>query len=80
MRPIKPHLRRAARPLAGLALALLLTGLGGCGPKEIGAGSSDEGAASGGGAPAAELMRYPMTGASARERMLYMSNRPDVMG
>ena len=35
--------------------------------------------ASGGGAPTAEMMRYPMTGSGARERMLYLSNRPDVM-
>ena len=79
MRALKPLLGHGPRPLAGLILALLLAGAAGCGPKEIGAGSSDEVVASGGGAPSAELMRYPMTGANARERMLYLQNRPDVM-
>ena len=53
--------------------------LAACGPKEIGQGSSQESAGAGGGAPAAELMRYPMTGTNLRERMLYLHNRPDVM-
>ena len=55
MRPHKPLIGRGLRPLG--ALALLLAALGGCGPREIGAGSSDEAVASGGGAPSAELMR-----------------------
>lgn len=70
---------RLGRPGAALALALLLGALPACGPKEIGAGSSQESTGAGGGAPAAELMRYPMTGANMRERMLYLHNRPDVM-
>ena len=69
-------LRRTA---CALVLALALASLAACGPKEIGAGSSVESTEAGGGAPSAELMRYPMTGANARERMLYLSNRPDIM-
>ena len=69
---------RLGRPCAALALALLLGALSACGPKEIGQGSSQESTGAGG-APAAELMRYPMTGANVRERMLYLHNRPDVM-
>lgn len=70
----------ALRPLAlVLALAISLAALAACGPRDIGAGSSQESAGTGGGASSAELMRYPMTGANARERMLYLHNRPDVM-
>lgn len=65
--------------LSGFAALFLSMALSACGPREIGAGSSEEHAVSGGGAPTAEMMRYPMAGASARERMLYLSNRPDVM-
>lgn len=79
MRQMDCSLRHASRLLSGLILAFSLTTLGGCGPREIGTGSSGESGASGGGASSAELMRYPMTGASTRERMLYLSNRPDVM-
>ena len=53
--------------------------LAGCGPKDIGAGSSSDGER---GAPApstAEQLRYPMTGAGNTQRMLYYYNRPDVM-
>lgn len=71
--------RRPRHPLSGLAALLLAMALSACGPREIGAGSSEESPPSGGSAPTAEMMRYPMTGASARERMLYLSNRPDVM-
>ena len=73
--------RHNALARAGLALALAcaLAGLAACGPKEIGEGSSLESRGASGGAPSAELMRYPMTGANYRERMLYLSNRPDVM-
>ena len=59
--------------------ALLLPVLAGCGPKDIGAGSSSDGER---GAPApstAEQLRYPMTGAGNTQRMLYYYNRPDVM-
>lgn len=56
-----------------------------CGPKEIGEGSSSDAAGSysapsgGGHTTAAEMMRYPMTGASPVERRLYYSTRPDIM-
>lgn len=59
--------------------ALLLPVLAGCGPKDIGAGSSSDGER---GAPppsTAEQLRYPMTGAGNTQRMLYYYNRPDVM-
>ena len=51
--------------------ALLLPVLAGCGPKDIGAGSSSDGER---GAPApstAEQLRTPMTGAGNTQRMLY---------
>lgn len=70
---------RPGRSCAAVALTLLLAVLSACGPREIGQGSSVESRGAGGGAPSAELMRYPMTGANARERMLYLHNRPDVM-
>lgn len=68
-----------SRTAFALALAFALAALPGCGPKDIGAGSSEESVGTGGGQPSAELMRYPVTGASPRERMLYFNNRPDVM-
>lgn len=69
---------RRSLPLRGFAALLLALALSACGPREIGTGSSEESMSSGG-ATTAEMMRYPMTGAGARERMLYLSNRPDVM-
>ena len=68
-----------SRSTVALALAFALAALPACGPKEIGAGSSVENREAGGGAPTAELMRYPMTGASPRERMLYLNTRPDIV-
>ena len=70
-------LRRAAI----LVLAGALAATSACGPKDIGTGSSgaSSAAGAGAGAPTAALRRYPMTGANARERMLYLHNRPDVM-
>lgn len=65
--------------LVAFSLGLCLAFLAACGPKEIGADSADENPGSGGSAPSAELMRYPMTGANARERLLYLHNRPDIM-
>lgn len=75
------HLNVSAlrRPALALALAVSLAALPACGPREIGAGSSAESREAGGGAPSAELMRYPMTGASPRERMLYLNTRPDIV-
>jgi hypothetical protein len=58
-----------------LLLALLLPG---CGPKDIGAGSSDEPRRPLGVAPEDNL-RYAATGANNTQRMLYYFNRPDVM-
>ncbi|WP_022655846.1 hypothetical protein [uncultured Desulfovibrio sp.] len=65
---------------AFLLLTALLTGLAltGCGPKDVGTHSSsneEHGALP----PPAEQMRYPMTGTSNTQRMLYYYNRPDVM-
>lgn len=52
----------------------------GCGPREIGQGVSTwKPASSGGGQPAAEMMRYPLIGSSNTQKMLYNTNRPDVM-
>lgn len=73
------HTTAPRRRAAALAVALALGALAACGPRDIGAGSSVESRGQGGGAPSAELMRYPMTGANARERMLYLTNRPDIM-
>lgn len=61
-------------------LAVLLSLEPACGPKEIGQGvSSWKPASSGGGQPAAEMMRYPLLGSSNTQKMLYHTNRPDVM-
>lgn len=79
MRTTNVSFRRPPLLFSGFAALLLCMTLSACGPREIGTGSSEESMGSGGGAPSAEMMRYPMTGASARERMLYLSNRPDVM-
>ncbi|MBD5647481.1 MAG: chemotaxis protein [Desulfovibrio sp.] len=73
------HTNALCRTALALALAFALAALPACGPKEIGAGSSVENREAGGGAPSAELMRYPMTGASPRERMLYLNTRPDIV-
>lgn len=59
-----------------LAPPAILTG---CGPKEIGQGASSWKPASSGGQPAAELMRYPVLGSNNTQKMLYHTNRPDVM-
>lgn len=60
---------------------LLLLGflfLSGCGPREIGEGTSDL-PASTPEASASDMLRYPMTGMSNTQKMLYWQNRPDVM-
>ncbi|MBD5607261.1 MAG: chemotaxis protein [Desulfovibrio sp.] len=49
-----------------------------CGPREIGGGRSPE-PTNYGGASAADIMRYPMTGANRSEKMLYYYNKPEVM-
>ena len=73
------HTNALCRTALALVQALALAALPACGPKEIGQGSSVENREAGGGAPSAELMRYPMTGASPRERMLYLNTRPDIV-
>ena len=62
--------------LCSLALASLLTG---CGPKDIGAGSSGDAAATAQGVAAEDQLRYPIMGSSRTQQLLYMQNRPDVM-
>ncbi len=57
----------------------ILVLLGGCGPKEIGEGTSDYVSEKTGDASTAEKMRYPMTGANRTQQMLYYYNKPDVM-
>lgn len=61
--------------LALLALALLT----GCGPRDIGTGTSSDYARSSPGMAAEDHLRYPMTGMNNTQRMLYYYNRPDVM-
>lgn len=57
----------------------LLPGLAaGCGPREIGTGTSAE-PPDYHQATAADQLRYPMTGASRTQRMLYYYNLPEVM-
>ena len=63
-------------------LALLLTaagGLSGCGPKDIGEGSSDHYDSQPQGVSVEDQLRYPVYGSSNTQRMLYLQNRPDVM-
>ena len=62
--------------------ALLLAavgGLGGCGPRDIGAGSSSESDSQPQGVSVEDQLRYPIYGSSNTQRMLYMQNRPDIM-
>lgn len=54
-----------------------LAAASGCGPREIGQGSSTAQADIG--PSVAENMRLPMTGAGHTQQMLYYYNRPDVM-
>ena len=61
---------------APLLLLLLLASA--CGPKEIGQGHSEP-ASLGGHRDVADQMRQPFTGAAPAERMLYFSNKPEVM-
>ena len=57
---------------------LLLSLLAACGPKEIGldSESTSSGETS---VSVAEQMRYPLFGSGAKERMLYVNNKMDVM-
>ena len=70
------------RKTASCLFALLLTavsGLGGCGPKDISSGSSYESESRPQGVSVEDQLRYPMYGSSNTQRMLYMQNRPDIM-
>lgn len=68
---------RAVLP-ARLAALFLTALLAGCGPRDIGAGSSSD-EERGAALSSAEQMRYPMTGTNNTQRMLYYYNQPDVM-
>lgn len=75
-RPQKPAYIKEMKGWIGfLAVGALLLG---CAPKEIGGSSETDSPA--GEAAAADQMRYPLTGAANRERVLYLYNRPEVMG
>lgn len=52
---------------------------GGCGPKDIGAGSSSENDSQPQGVSVEDQLRYPVYGSNNTQRMLYYQNRPDVM-
>ena len=70
------------RMTAACLFALLLTavsGLGGCGPKDISSGSSYESESRPQGVSVEDQLRYPMYGSSNTQRMLYYQSRPDVM-
>ncbi|MFT3959150.1 MAG: chemotaxis protein [Desulfovibrio sp.] len=69
------------KTLACLFVVLLAAvgGLGGCGPKDIGAGSSSENDSQPQGVSVEDQLRYPVYGSSNTQRMLYYQNRPDVM-
>ena len=63
-------------------LALLLaatSGMAGCGPKDIGEGSSDRYESQPQGVSVEDQLRYPIYGSSNTQRMLYYQSRPDVM-
>ena len=63
-------------------LAMLLTaagGLAGCGPKDIGEGSSAANDSHPQGVSVEDQLRYPIYGSSNTQRMLYLQNRPDIM-
>lgn len=63
-----------------LRLALVAVfALAGCGPADIGTGSSSDHVAASPGLAPEEQLRYPMTGMSNTQHMLYHVNRPEVM-
>lgn len=70
------------RKTAACLLVLLLAasgGMGGCGPKDIGEGSSARYDSQPQGVSVEDQLRYPIYGSNNTQRMLYMQNRPDVM-
>ena len=70
--------RKSVACLFALLLAAV-GGLGGCGPKDIGAGSSSESDSQPQGVSVEDQLRYPVYGSNNTQRMLYYQNRPDVM-
>lgn len=72
-----PFLFRSALMSRFFALFLLL-GVAACGPREIGEGSTQE-LSGPREAAAVEALRLPVSGANNTQRMLYWTNRPDVM-
>lgn len=63
-----------------LLTAFLLFVLNACGPREIGRSVEEDTALpEPGGMATAEQMRYPITGTGYTQKMLYYSNRPDIM-
>ena len=73
-----PMNRKSAACLFVLLLAAV-GGMGGCGPKDIGAGSSSENDSQPQGVSVEDQLRYPVYGSNNTQRMLYYQNRPDVM-
>ena len=61
-----------------LLLSFALGAAGGCGPKDIGEGTSDT-ASEPQGVSTADQLRYPVYGSGRTQRMLYWNSRPDVM-
>lgn len=51
----------------------------GCGPRDIGAGTSSDTDNQPQGVSVEDQLRYPVYGSSNTQRMLYWQNRPDVM-
>lgn len=81
MKTLSEHIRAvlpAGRALLLPATLLAALALAGCGPRDIGAGSSSD-EERGAALSAAEQLRYPVTGTNNTQRMLYYYNRPDVM-
>lgn len=65
--------------IAALPCLALTAQLAACGPKDIGAGTASHAAAQPAGVSVEDQLRYPVTGASRTQRLLYWNNRPDVM-
>ncbi len=65
-------------PKTLLALVLMLVPIYGCGPKEIGEGSSYR-TPTPRDAAVAEDMRFPMTGTNNTQQKLYYYTRPDMV-
>ena len=70
------------RTTAICLLPLLLAaagGMAGCGPKDVGEGSSARYESQPQGVSVEDQLRYPVYGSNNTQRMLYLQNRPDVM-